>query len=124
MGSTSFHVCIWMARMARHTQSWTRTGLGPGANFLSSSRIWLRSAGRSASEIWVPRSYVIWQGQRLTLLLGGDPCIPCTLPLSVVAANSCASASVEFWRMDIVVVQASFYDAVNNPPRLPLARAD
>ena len=57
--STSFHVCIWMARIARQTHSWTRTGLGPGAYFLSSSRISPRSAGRSASDIWVARSYVI-----------------------------------------------------------------
>ena len=82
VGSTSFHDCIWMARMARHTHSWTRTGLGPGANFLSSSRIWLRRAGRSASETWVPRSYVIWRGgQRLLSLVsaGGAPPIPCAM---------------------------------------------
>jgi hypothetical protein len=60
-----------MARIARHTQSWTRTGLGPGANFLSSNKSWLRSAGRSAAETWVPRSYVIWSSQHPSLLLAG-----------------------------------------------------
>ena len=40
--------------------------------------------------------------------------VSCTLPFSVVAAKSCASASGELCRMDIVVVQASFYSRLNN----------
>ena len=37
-----------------------------------------------------------------------------TLPFSVVAAKSCASASVEPCKIDIVVVQASFYSRLSN----------
>jgi hypothetical protein len=30
-GSTSFQSFIWIAKIAKHTQSWTRMGLGPAA---------------------------------------------------------------------------------------------
>ena len=58
-GRTSFHSFIWMASVAKHTQSCTRTGLGPLAYCFRSRSTWLRSAGRSLSGICVARSYVI-----------------------------------------------------------------
>lgn len=112
VGRTSFQVCIWMARMARHTQSCTLTGLGPGAYFLSSNSSWLRSPGKSASETCAPRSYVILESQCRQVYQTRWPWL-CTLPLRVVAAKSCASASVEVCRMDNVVVHASFCGGVS-----------
>jgi len=72
VGRTSFHDSIWMARMARQTQSWTRTGLGPAAYFLRSTSSWLRRTGRSLSDTCVSRSYVILAGQhRLSVVARG-----------------------------------------------------
>lgn len=44
---------------------------------------------------------------------GSSRCSMCTLPLRVVAAKSCASASFELCKIDIVVVQASCYRTVS-----------
>lgn len=60
VGKTSFQVLICIASIAIQTQSCTRTGLGPAANFFRSSRSWSRRAGRSPSVTCVVRSYVIY----------------------------------------------------------------
>jgi hypothetical protein len=80
--STFFHDCICMARMAKHTHSWTRTGFGPAANFFRSTRICSRKAGSSLSEICVERSYVIFVLLSAwipypCILMYAAPSIPC-----------------------------------------------
>lgn len=60
VGKTSFQVLICIANIAKQTQSCTRTGLGPAANFFKSSKSWSRRVGKSLSGTWVVRSYVIY----------------------------------------------------------------
>lgn len=60
VGKTSFQFLICIARMARQTQSCTRTGLGPAANFFKSSKSWSRRVGKSPSGTCVARSYVTY----------------------------------------------------------------
>lgn len=59
VGKTSFQVLICIASIAKQTQSCTRTGLGPAANFFKSSKSWSRRVGKSPSGTCVARSYVI-----------------------------------------------------------------
>lgn len=59
VGKTPFQVLICIASMAKQTQSCTRTGLGPAANFFKSNKSWSRRVGKSPSGTCVVRSYVI-----------------------------------------------------------------
>ncbi len=110
VGRTSFQSIICIARMARHTHSWTRTGFGPGANFFRRTRTWSRRAGRSLSGTWVARSYVIWQQTSDCVGISQRPGASSahTLPFSVVAVKSHASGSAADWRMAMAMFQASF----------------
>ena len=95
-----------MARMARHTQSWTRIGLGPGAKCFRSRRIWVRRAGSSFAGTWVERSYVICKE---SITRGYSACSKLqTFPRRVMAAKRVASGSASDCRIPIMVAQESF----------------
>ena len=62
VANTSFHATIWMAKLARHTQSWVWMGRGPDAKATSRPSTESRKATTDSGGSW-SKSKTICAGQ-------------------------------------------------------------